>query len=363
MIRRLKRLVWQSLAALDRLALPLASRGRRLAAAWYGILSPRFAREQRAVLAGRLAHEHHMRAAQRSSPRLRRNIHRLEKGLVMRNRRAVFAEDYIGETVEALLGAECHGALDPIEHKWATDVLDAYFAVVGDSRPVRAARERYAARSPTAVLPAAAASDDAAAAAGTSWQPYARAQGVRAELGYDAFLQLCRQRRSVRWFLPRPVPRELIEKAVAAAAQAPSACNRQPLFFRCFERPEEARRVAGIPMGTAGYAENVPALIVVLGDLSAFSDERDRHLIYIDGALAAMQLMLALETLGLASCPVNWPDIEPLERRMARELKLPPHLRPVMLIAIGYPDPAGGVAHSAKKPVAALLRLDDDYAP
>lgn len=353
MLRRLKRLVWQSLATLDRLALPLASRGRRLAAAWYGLFSPRFAREQRAVLAGRLAHEHRMRAAQRSSPRLRRNIHRLEKGLVMRNRRAVFAEDYIGETVEALLGAERHGGLDPIEQKWATDVLDTYFAVVGDSRPVRVARERYAARGAAAVMPA----EEA------SWQPYARAHGARSDVSYEAFLQLCRQRRSVRWFLPQPVPRELIERAVAAAAQAPSACNRQPFFFRCFEHPEDARRVTSIAMGTVGYAENVPALIVVVGDLSAFSDERDRHLVYIDGALAAMQLMLALETLGLASCPINWPDIEPLERRMARELRLPPHLRPVMLIALGFPDPAGGVPFSAKKPVSTLLRLDDDYTP
>jgi nitroreductase len=167
----------------------------------------------------------------------------------------------------------------------------------------------------------------------------------------------------VRWFEQRTVPRQLVEQALAAAAQAPSACNRQPFLFRYFERPEDAQRVAGIAMGTSGYAQNIPALVVVLGDLSCYPEERDRHVPYIDASLAAMQFMLALETLGLASCPINWPDIEYRERLMDRELALPRYLRPVMLIALGYPDPQGGVPFSAKKPVEALLRLENDYTP
>jgi nitroreductase len=114
-------------------------------------------------------------------------------------------------------------------------------------------------------------------------------------------------------------------------------------------------------MGTTGYAGNIPALVVLVGDWSCYPEERDRHVPYIDASLAAMQFMLALETLGLASCPINWPDIEPLERRMDRELGLPPHLRPVMLIALGYPDPTGGVPYSAKKGAGLLLRTENDY--
>jgi hypothetical protein len=48
---------------------------------------------------------------------------------------------------------------------------------------------------------------------------------------------------------------------------------------------------------------------------------------------------------------------------MDRELELPPHLRPVMLVAVGYADPAGGVPFSAKKPHEALLREHNDYHP
>lgn len=157
------------------------------------------------------------------------------------------------------------------------------------------------------------------------------------------------------------MPRELLEKAVLAAAEAPSACNRQPFVFRLFDVPEDAARIASIAMGTGGYAHQIPALIVVVGDFSSFAHERDRHLPYIDGALASMQLMLALETLGLASCPINWPDVEALERRMDRALELPVHMRPIMLMAVGYPDPEGGVAHSEKKPVSLLLRTSNDF--
>ena len=150
-------------------------------------------------------------------------------------------------------------------------------------------------------------------------------------------------------------------KAVDAAAQAPSACNRQPFMFRYFDEPNEVRCIASIAMGAAGYADNLPALVVLLGDLSCYPHEWDRHVPYIDASLAAMQFMLSLETLGLASCPINWPDIEHREREMAAALDTPPHLRPVMLIALGYPDPQGGVPHSAKKPGESLLRSSNDY--
>jgi len=43
-----------------------------------------------------------------------------------------------------------------------------------------------------------------------------------------SFEDIVRRRRSVRSFLPRPVPRETIERAIMAGATAPSSCNTQP---------------------------------------------------------------------------------------------------------------------------------------
>jgi nitroreductase len=348
----LKRLIRDLADRLDRLLLPLTSRSGLAASAHYLFLSRQFRREHRSVLAGRLAYERGLQSPLRSSPLLRRNVHRLEKGLVMQPRQAVFAEDYIEETVAELERLRVAGGLDPIEGKWATDVLAEYFRVVADSAPISRARARFTESRP-----------DPAGARGPSSTPRSRAEGTASATSYEQFLGLCRQRRSVRWFQQRRVPADLVTKAVDAAAQAPSACNRQPFLFRYFDDPADAHRIAAIAMGTTGYAQNVPAIVVLLGDLSCYPEERDRHVVYIDASLAAMQFMLALETLGLASCPINWPDIEYRERAMAEALDLPWHVRPVMLIALGYPDPQGGVPFSAKKPSESLLRTINDYTP
>jgi nitroreductase len=113
-------------------------------------------------------------------------------------------------------------------------------------------------------------------------------------------------------------------------------------------------------MGTKGYAHNIQTFIVVVGNLDAYFDERDRHLIYIDGSLANMSFMLALETLGLGSCPINWPEIESREKLMEDFLKLNPWERPIMCIGVGYPDPEGKVAFSKKRDLSKIRSYNFD---
>jgi nitroreductase len=102
-------------------------------------------------------------------------------------------------------------------------------------------------------------------------------------------------------------------------------------------------------MGVKGYVDGIPMMIVVVGNLDAYFHERDRHLIYIDGSLASMSFMLGLETLGLSSCPINWPDIDRLEKKMQKALKLEKYQRPIMCMAVGFPHPEGKVAYSEKR--------------
>ena len=115
-----------------------------------------------------------------------------------------------------------------------------------------------------------------------------------------------------------------------------------------YDDPQAVQVVAALPMGTQGFAHNFPAVAVLIGKLEAYPHERDRHLIYIDTSLAAMSFMLALETVGLSSCPINWPDIPDREEAVASLLRLNASERPVMFIAIGYPDPEGLIPYSAK---------------
>ncbi|MEJ5296754.1 MAG: nitroreductase family protein [Armatimonadota bacterium] len=313
----------------------------RWAAGLYCLLGGQWDREQRAVLHGRLAHLRGSAGDDDAPLRfaLQRNTHRLEKGLIMRPRRDVFARDYILETVRLYAGLADRtpaGAPGAELLAYSHDVLKEYFAVAGSDPVVDRARAEFEKAPP----------------------PPCRTIGARVPhppetsplpVGYDELMQLALRRRSVRWYLQKPVPREVIDRAIAVAALSPSACNRQPFEFRIFDDPDLVRQVASIPAGTRGFEHNFPCIVALVGKQRAFLLERDRHVIYIDSALAAMAFLFALQVQGVSSCCINWPDIPDLERKMARTLGLAPDERVTMLISLGYADPEGLVPFSQKK--------------
>ena len=59
----------------------------------------------------------------------------------------------------------------------------------------------------------------------------------------SSFLQTMSARRTVRSFSPEPVPFELIETAIKAAATAPSGANQQPWRFVVVSNPEVKRQI------------------------------------------------------------------------------------------------------------------------
>jgi nitroreductase len=307
-----------------------------------------FNREQSAVLRGRRDYYRNKRRDRLSHVELRRNIHRLEKGLVMRPRRDVFARDYITETIEFYEDAvaQCRvapGTMEQSEMDWTHDVLTEYFRVAtGDDATIAAARGRFVAAGYGGEF--------------TGKVPYVKK--ALSDLSYESLEELVVQRRSVRWFEDRAVPREQIDRALLLARQAPTACNRLPYEFRVFDDPARVREISAIPFGTAGYSHNIPSIVVVVGKLESYFSPRDRHAIYVDSSLAAMQFMLGLETLGLSSSVINWPDFEPLERKMQKKLGLGLSDRVVMLIAVGYAHPEGLVPYSQKKELDTFRRFN-----
>lgn len=317
-----------------------------LASLYFATLSAEFRREHRATLAGQHQASLPSDASQRSDPQLRRGVHRLEKGLVMRPRKPVFATDYIEEVVERFGQAYARsGAHGDLECAWAHDVLAVYFDAVEHTDPAVQRAHRAFRR----VL------DDGPPVG--SKCPYPRESIALSRTDPDQFSLLCRQRRSTRFFLPTDVPDNVLHESLADALQAPSACNRQPFRVIVCRGSERAKRVAGLAGGTVGFSDQLRCVAVIVGRMDCFLEARDRHVIYIDASLMAMQWMLSLETRGLASCPINWPDVESRERAIADELSLAVHERVIMLMAIGYPDPTGGIPYSAKKSTASILEL------
>lgn len=313
----------------------------------YYFLSPIiFWYEHGATWRGRRDYYRHKERPKITSPGLRRNIHRLEKALIMKPRREVFAEQYIEETIEffSALVAQDLGPSADIDRKeinWAQDVLSAYFrSVTGISEKIDAARRRFASLK----------IDRPAGTDSPGPKP------LRSVPSYEELLALSEQRRSVRWFEQRPVPRELIDQALLVARQSPSACNRLPYSFIIFDDPERVKRVASIPFGTAGFREQIPTLVVVVGHLSQFFSARDRHTIYVDSSLATMSFLLSLETLGLSSTIINWPEIAPLDYKIKKEISLLRSDRVIMMIAVGFADSESHVPFSAKKELSTFRK-------
>jgi len=331
----------------DRRFIRLFAWNRFLSSLYYALFSRKFDREHQGVLQGRLAYWKSLQAIGNSCALLRRNTHRLEKGLIMQPRRPVFAEAYIGETVACYETAVQSDQLCGEELKWATEVLQEYFSVVENTAVIEPLRTRFE---------KAVAQAQATSAVSRSSIPYPHKSLPQPQITTEQLELLYKRRRSTRWYQEKPVPDELIRKAINMASLAPSACNRQPYEFHVCNSPEQAAKVANFAMGTTGFSQNLQSLVVVVGDLNAYPAERDRHCIYIDASLASMQFMLSLETMGLSSCPINWPDIEAREQLMQRELNLPVYKRPVMLIAVGYADPDGGIPFSQKKQDDVLMK-------
>ena len=112
---------------------------RVLAIPYHLIFSRAFDREIFAFTHAIYHYHRKIRGVQGSNVLLRRNIHRLEKGLIMENLRMVFALDYIEETVEAyamILQDTSNIPLEPGEMQWAHDALSAYFKAVDESHPL-----------------------------------------------------------------------------------------------------------------------------------------------------------------------------------------------------------------------------------
>lgn len=327
-------------------------RTRFLSKCYYLFFDNSFNREMQAVLSGKVKHINDDKVLQANYYMLVRNIHRIEKGLSMRPLRDIFGREFIQETVRSFEGV-WNATSDNPQMKWFYDVLKEYFNVVkqGD-KIIDGCREKFEVFLNSQIT------KNAHDMELRSSIPYTRRENEASNIMFEEFYELTKQRRSVRWFLPKKVDRDLIDRAITAANLSPSACNRQPFEFRVIDDADLLKKVVDIPMGTKGYSHTIPVFLVIIGNLDAYLDERDRHVVYIDGSLAAMTLMLALETLGLSSCAINWPDIELKEVEMGNFLSLDTHQRPLMCMGIGYADPDGLVAYSEKRPIETIRKYN-----
>ncbi len=148
-------------------------------------------------------------------------------------------------------------------------------------------------------------------------------------------------RKSVRKFTPEPITKETIELLLAAAMQAPSACNQQARHYIVITDREKLGQISTQHSGV-GFVKDASLAILVCGE----PDAAILDFYWEDDCAASTQnLLLAAHSLGLGATwtGVNRKDPESIAF-FRRYIDLPEQNIPFALIPIGYPSEQ----HSAK---------------
>ncbi len=179
----------------------------------------------------------------------------------------------------------------------------------------------------------------------------------------DALHAFLRSRRSVRRFLPEPVPDGVVQRILETAIYAPSAHNLQPWRFAVVRTDEAKGRLAAAltaqmrrDMTARGEPEKAiaarearsrrriaeaPVIVVLSLDSETHRDPEDPlepHMLVQSIGIVGLQILLAAHAEGLGGVWVCWPLYAPEATRTA--LDLPPTWEPQGMLFLGYPAEA-----------------------
>lgn len=183
---------------------------------------------------------------------------------------------------------------------------------------------------------------------------------------YPTFIEVVRQRRSVRKFEPgHPVPRETLMKIMEAGRWAPSGANAQHWDFICVddEKTRQAVRdvflrqgarlranVERFPAVNKSFLANTSAIILVLGDerfktcfpqgIEGAYDEytaNNENIFFCSLGAAIQNIQLATIACGLTSAWLSGGGEDQTADELREILHYPESARPYGTIPIGYP--------------------------
>jgi nitroreductase len=188
-------------------------------------------------------------------------------------------------------------------------------------------------------------------------------------VAWNDTLQILLDHRSVRAFLPDPLPDGTVETLVAAAQSAPTSSNLQVWSVVAVEDPARKARLAALA-GNQKHILEAPLFLLWLVDfdrltqLSQVDGVASEALDYtetfllgaVDATLAAQNAVVALESLGLGSVYIGGIRNRPAE--VAAELGLPPRAFALFGLSVGRPDPARPSGVKPRLPQASVLHRE-----
>ncbi len=160
--------------------------------------------------------------------------------------------------------------------------------------------------------------------------------------------ELLMKRRSVRSFKADEVPEDIVEQLVAAANNAPTGCNMQPLSIVTVREADRRAKLAQLIKGQP-WVKNAPLSMIFcldfwrlkrwaeLSGVAFRGNDAFSHflLAYADVMCAAQTAVILAESLGLASVYVG--RLPYVAGEVREYFGMPTHVFPIMLLCLGYP--------------------------
>lgn len=186
---------------------------------------------------------------------------------------------------------------------------------------------------------------------------------------WNTALETLLSHRTVRSYLPTPVPYHLVQLAVSAAQSAPTSSNLQAWSVVAVQDPERRAALADLASPNPQIL-SAPLFLLWVADLSRLRKITTEHgnpgdgldylesflLASIDTALAAQNALVALESLGLGTCYIGGMRNRPAE--VGKLLGLPSEAFVVFGMTVGYPDPAVETDIKPRLPQSAVLHRE-----
>ena len=168
------------------------------------------------------------------------------------------------------------------------------------------------------------------------------------------FPEILKNRRSIRNYKKKEIPKEIINSIINDSVLSPSAGNEQPWKFIIVKNRDMITRISNeskknilkrIASNPNDYAKkyekilqkesfnifyNAPVVVLILGESSLKN-------LYVDCALAASYLMMSATSRGLGTCWINFAT-EINDSTMRNDLGISESHKIVAPIALGYPN-------------------------
>ncbi|MGB6129781.1 MAG: nitroreductase family protein [Psychrilyobacter sp.] len=146
------------------------------------------------------------------------------------------------------------------------------------------------------------------------------------------FLQLAKERYSVRKFSNKKVEQEKINLILEAGKLAPTAVNYQPQRILVIESDDSLNKLKECTK----YHFNAPLAMLICYDntISWKRSYDNKEMGEVDASIVATQMMLEITNLNLGTTWVGHFD----PQKIIEAFSLPENIIPVGLFPIGYPD-------------------------